>query len=170
VRTLNVSLRREIYRDDAYKIIEWLEDEEISQHLNEHQNVCNSIRQVISRVNMPILTHLFNQGGSFFMVATGDDNMPIGFIRLVPRESEAEIVIVIGDKSKWGQGFGTQAILQALRHGFIEWRVDKIVAKIKHNNKRSHRVFKRIGFKPEKDLAYGKQYCMTINDYLELAA
>jgi RimJ/RimL family protein N-acetyltransferase len=168
MRTLNVRLRREIYAEDAWRIIDWLQDEEITRHLNEHQNVCSSIRQVMQRVNMPVLTHLFNQGGSFFIVTTHDDD-PVGFLRLVPRDTEAEIVIVIGDKEKWGLGLGTGAILQGLKHCFFEWRVEKIVAKIKHGNIRSINVFKKAGFRLERELSKEKQYYITINDFLKLA-
>ena len=61
----SVKLRQEVYSSDAWKIIDWLEDDEVSRYLNESQNVTDSIKQVINRVNMPILTPLFNQEGSF---------------------------------------------------------------------------------------------------------
>ena len=60
-----MKLRQEVYSSDAWKIIDWLEDDEVSRYLNESQNVTDSIKQVINRVNMPILTLLFNQEGSF---------------------------------------------------------------------------------------------------------
>ena len=46
----SVQLRQEVYRSDAWKIIDWLEDDEVSRYLNEDQNVTESIRQVINRV------------------------------------------------------------------------------------------------------------------------
>jgi len=101
----NIRLRQEVFTNDAWKIIDWLEDEEVVEYLNEGQNVCKSIKQVIHNTNMPILTHLFNNDGSFFMVTTKKDE-PIGFLRLVPKPNGAEMVIVIGDREKWGQGLG----------------------------------------------------------------
>ncbi len=65
---------------------------------------------------MPILTHVFNQNGGFFVIQ--DEQQPIGFLRLVPKGSMAEMVIVIGDKEKWGMGFGKNAIIQGLNHAF----------------------------------------------------
>lgn len=168
MKALNVQLRREVYRNDALRIIKWLEDSEVIRYLNEHQNVTNSIKQVINRINMPVMTHLFNQNGSFFMVSSG--NEPVGFMRLVPKVSEAEIVIVIGDKNKWGQGLGSGAIRQGLKHAFFDWRVEKVVAKINIRNERSIKVFKKAGFRHEKELPQEIQFSITMDDFLKLAA
>lgn len=165
----NVQLRQEIYKSDAWKIIDWLEDEEVTKYLNENQNASKSIKQVMERVNMPILTHLFNQDGSFFVITTKKDE-PVGFLRLVPKAKEAEIVIVIGEKEKWGQGLGSNAVFQGLKHAFFTWRTEKVIAKINFKNERSIRVFKKIGFKEEKELQVEMQYSMTINEFLKLAA
>lgn len=61
----NVELRQEVFKSDAAIIASWLEDTEITQYLNEKQNVSKSIKDIMYRVNMPILTHLFNKNGSF---------------------------------------------------------------------------------------------------------
>jgi RimJ/RimL family protein N-acetyltransferase len=165
----NVQLRREVYRSDACLIIDWLEDDEIIKYLNEHQNVTNSILQVINRVNMPVLTHLFNQNGSFFVVDT-EDNKPVGFLRLVPKQKEAEMVIVIGDKDKWGRGLGTNAIKHGLKHAFFEWRVEKVIAKINVMNVRSIKVFEKAGFKHEKRLPREMLFSITMDEYIKLVA
>ncbi|MCM0650722.1 GNAT family N-acetyltransferase [Clostridium swellfunianum] len=164
-----VLLRQEVFSSDAWKLIEWLEDTEITQYLNEKQNVGNSIRQVISRVNLPILTHLFNQDGSFFILTTPEDE-PIGFLRLIPKGNNTEMVIVIGDKKRWGMGLGSSAIFQGLKHAFFQWRSDKVVAKIKFKNERSVRVFKKVGFKKEKELLKEAQYAISIDEFLKSAA
>lgn len=166
MKGFKVQLRQEIYKEDAWKIIDWLEDEEIIRYLNENQNVSKSIKQVIERVNMPILTHLFNQDGSFFIV-TSNKEEPVGFLRLVPKMRGAEMVIVIGDKEKWGQGLGANAILQGMKYAFFNWRVDEIVAKINFKNQRSIRVFDKVGFKREKNLSREIQYCISMDEFLK---
>lgn len=169
MKAFDVQLRQEIYRSDAYRIIDWLEDDEVVRYLNENQNVCSSIRQVIDRVNMPILTHLFNDNGSFFIVTTNEEE-PIGFLRLVPKGKSAEMVIVIGDKEKWGTGLGSNAIRQGLKHAFFYWRVDEVIAKINFKNERSIKVFNKVGFKEERLLQREIQYSMSIHEFLKLAA
>ncbi|EPY6469852.1 GNAT family N-acetyltransferase [Clostridium sporogenes] len=165
----NVELRQEVFKSDASIIANWLEDTEITQYLNEKQNVSKSIKDIMYRINMPILTHLFNQNGSFFMVTTNEKE-PVGFLRLVPKNNIAEIVIVIGDKDKWGKGLGTNAILQGLKHAFFQWRVEEVVAKINFKNQRSRGVFKKIGFTENKELAKEMQYSMSIKEFLQLVA
>ncbi|WP_138204526.1 GNAT family N-acetyltransferase [Haloimpatiens lingqiaonensis] len=164
-----VQLRQEVFKSDACMIADWLKDNEVTQYLNERQNVSRSIEQVIYRVNMPILTHLFNQDGSFFVVTTKEKE-PVGFLRLVPKSSGAEMVIVIGDKDKWGKGLGTNAIFEGLKHAFFNWRVDEVVAKIHCKNKRSQRAFKRLGFTEDKELAKEIQYSISMNEFLQLAS
>jgi len=169
MKACKVRLRQEVFSSDAWKIIEWLEDAEITQHLNERQNVCNSIKQVMNRVRLPVLTHLFNQNGSFFIITTLEGE-PIGFLRLIPQGKNVEMVIVIGNKQKWGMGFGTNAIFQGLKHAFFHWRADKVVAKIKIQNHRSIRVFRKIGFKKERDLIAEALYSMSMEEFLRIAA
>ncbi len=165
----SVNLRREVFEEDAWKIIDWLKDEEVKQYLNERQNVCKSIEQVIYRINMPILTHLFNQNGSFFMITTVKKET-VGFLRLVPKENGAEMVIVIGDKENWGKGLGTNAIFEGLKHAFFEWRVDEVIAKINFENERSKRAFKRVGFTKDKELPKEIQYTISMDKFLKLAS
>lgn len=160
----NVELRQEVFKSDAAIIANWLEDTEITQYLNEKQNVSKSIKDIMYRVNMPILTHLFNKNGSFFMVTTSEKE-PVGFLRLVPKNNVTEMVIVIGDKDKWGKGLGTNAILEGLKHAFFQWRADEVVAKINFKNQRSRRVFRKIGFTEDKELATEMQYSMSIKEF-----
>jgi RimJ/RimL family protein N-acetyltransferase len=159
-----VHLSQEVYESDAWKIIDWLEDMDIIRYLNESQNVCDSIRQVIYRINMPILTHLFNQNGSFFMIA--DHDGPVGFLKLVPNGKTAEMVIVIGDKEKWGRGLGTNAISQGLSHAFFELRMNEVIAKIHFKNERSRRVFKKAGFTEDMELPREMQYSITLDKFV----
>lgn len=164
-----VKLRGEVFKADAWKIISWLEDNEVTQYLNERQNACKSIKEIISRINMPILTHLFNQDGEFFMITEREEES-IGFLRLVPKSKDAEMVIVIGDRDKWGRGLGTNAIFEGLKHAFFTWRVDNVIAKINFKNERSRKVFKNVGFTKDKELLKEIQYSISIKEFLKLAA
>lgn len=164
-----VQLRQEVFKEDAWKIVDWLEDHEVTEYLNERQNVSKSIKDVIYRLNMPILTHLFNQDGSFFMITTKKEET-IGFLRLVPKGKTAEMVIVIGDRDKWGKGLGPNAIFEGLKQAFFHWRVDEVIAKINFKNERSRKAFKKVGFIEDKELAKEMQYSMSIDKFLKLAA
>lgn len=167
MKARSVQLRQEVFASDAWKITDWLEDYEVVKYLNERQNVAESIRQVIQRVNMPILTHVFNQNGSFFIITEKEE--AIGFLRLIPKGRSAEMVIVIGDKERWGIGLGKNAIIQGLKHAFYSWRMDEVIAKINYKNERSIKVFNKVGFKPEKELPREIQYSISIEEFLKIS-
>ena len=164
---LEVSLRQEVTRGDALTIMTWMEDSEVTRYLNELSNISQEIYQTVNRVNMFILTHLFNRNGSFFVVCA-EDNEPIGFIKLVRKVKDAEIVVVIGDKEKWGMGFGTEAIYQGLNQAFFEWRIPRVIAKIDPDNTRSIKAFEKTGFQFEKELAHTNLYSITLDQYIHL--
>ena len=98
-----------------------------------------------------------------------DSDGPVGFLKLIPHGKTAEIVVVIGDKQKWGRGLGTNAISQGLHHAFFELRMNEVIAKINLKNKRSRQVFKRVGFIEQKKLPREMQCSITLDKFISLA-
>lgn len=142
-----VSLRPEITRTHALILMDWLEDERVTRFLSDSSNVSRFIEQAVERTQLPILTHLFNQGGRFFMVYDRND-VPVGFVRLVKAGTDCEIVLVIGDHDTWGRRLGASAIREALKLAFLEMRARQVIAKIHPDNLRSMKAFERCGFLP----------------------
>lgn len=166
MRAQQVMLRQEVTRNDALVIKDWLNNHKVSRYLNESKHITNELSNIINRVNMYILTHLFNRDGRFYMICKENDH-PIGFLKLVHQVNEAEMVIVIGDEDIWGQGFGTASIEQGLQEAFFRLRKQRVNAKIKSDNLRSIRAFKKAGFNFEKDLAGMHIYSLTMDDYIK---
>lgn len=166
MRANQVKLKQEVTRNDAMLIMNWMEHVEITMYLNEVANISFEIKQAIDRVNMIIMTHLFNRDGSFYIINT-NDNKPIGFLKLVRKVKEAEIVIVIGDQKKWGYGLGKASIRQGLNIAFFQWRMQKVIAKINPNNIRSIKAFESAGFKLEKELTHSILFCISLEDYMK---
>lgn len=166
MRANNVRLNQEVTRNDAIVIMNWMENHEVTKYLNEVSNISTEIKQVIDRVNMSIMTHLFNRDGSFFLIHE-DDQHPIGFLKLIRRTSEAEMVIVIGDQKKWGLGLGKLSIRQGLNVAFFQWRIPRVIAKISKKNVRSIKAFEKSGFTYEKELTNSVLLCITQDDYIQ---
>lgn len=162
-----VSLCPEITRSDALKLMDWLEDECVTRHLSDSRHVSRFIQQVIDRVQLPILTHLFNQGGRFFMAYDRDD-VKVGFVRLVKTGPNCEMVLVIGSRDNWGRQLGASAIREAMKIAFFEMRAEKLVAKVHPDNARSLRVFQRCGFLLESQAAGLKCLEVSVARYLRL--
>lgn len=166
MRARQVMLRQEVTRNDAMIIRDWLNNHEVSRQLNESKHITHELCNIINRVNMYILTHLFNRDGRFYMICR-ENNHPIGFLKLVHQVNEAEMVVVIGDEDNWGQGFGSASIEQGLQEAFFQLRKKRVNAKIKSDNHRSIRAFEKAGFNLEKKLIDMYIYSLTMDDYIK---
>ena len=162
-----ISLCPEITRSNALTLMNWLEDERVTCHLSDSRHVSRFIAQVIDRVQLPILTHLFNQGGRFFMVYDRHD-VAVGFVRLVKMGRDCEMVLVIGDRDNWGRKLGASAIREAMKLAFFDMRADKLIAKIHPDNARSLKAFQRCGFLLESETPALTTFALSSARYLSL--
>lgn len=162
-----VSLRPEITRTHALILMDWLEDDRVTRYLSDSRSVSRFIEQAIDRTQMPILTHLFNQGGRFFMAYDRND-IPVGFVRLVKTGPDYEIVLVIGDQDKWGRSFGTSSIREGLKLAFLDMRARNVIAKIHPDNTRSLKAFQRCGFVLQRETPALNWLSLTSGRYLQL--
>lgn len=61
----------------------------------------------------------------------------------------AEIAILLGEKSEWGKGYGTEAVAMMLQRGFGELRLHRIFSGVRVDNLAMRRVFEKTGFSQE---------------------
>jgi regulator of nucleoside diphosphate kinase len=162
-----ISLCPEITRANALTLMDWLEDESVTRHLSDSPHVSRFIQQVVDRVQLPILTHLFNQGGRFFMAYDRRD-VPVGFVRLVRTGRDCEMVLVIGNRDNWGRKLGATAIREAMKLAFFDMRADKLVARIHADNVRSLKAFQNCGFVLESQTPSLKTFTLSSDSYLRL--
>ncbi|MDR0215414.1 MAG: GNAT family N-acetyltransferase [Comamonas sp.] len=160
-----ISLCPEITRANALNLMDWLEDESVTRYLSDSRHVSRFIEQVLGRVQLPILTHLFNQGGRFFMAYDRHD-VPVGFVRLVKTGADCEMVLVIGDREQWGRKLGASAIREGMKLAFFDMRADKLIAKIHVDNARSLKAFLRCGFVLENETPSLKSFSLLSEHYL----
>lgn len=74
---------------------------------------------------------------------------PIGtcqFIDINWRNRSAEVGIMIGEKSVWNQGYGTEAMCLLLAHGFETLNFHRIWLQVLAKNKRGIRAYEKAGF------------------------
>jgi RimJ/RimL family protein N-acetyltransferase len=158
-----IQLRREIYREDIEKLIEWLGDEEVNRYLNEEQNVRTQLRRMLQRSSLRVFSAQFSREGSTFFMITRPGVGPIGFLRLVAKGQDAEVVVVIGDRSQWGRGLGYHAVLRGLYHALFTWRKRRVLATIHRENERSKRLFRRVGMRMVQDLEQEVRYAIDLD-------
>lgn len=162
-----IALCPEITRTNALHLMDWLEDECVIRYLSDSRHVSRFIEQVIGRVQLPILTHLFNQNGRFFMAYDRHD-VPVGFVRLVKTGTDCEIVLVIGNRDNWGRKLGASAIREGMKLAFFDMRAEKLIAKIHPDNTRSVNAFLRCGFLLQGETPTLKSFSMTSARYFRL--
>lgn len=162
-----VSLRPEITRTHALTLMDWLEDERVTRYLSDSRGVSRIIEQAIDRTQMPILTHLFNQSGRFYMAHDRND-IPVGFVRLAKTGPDWEIVLVIGDHENWSRGLGSSTICEGLKLAFFDLRAERVIAKIHPDNTRSLKAFQRCGFLPVRETSTLNSLSMTAGRYFQL--
>ena len=73
----------------------------------------------------------------------------VGLMHIDQRNRSAELGILIGRPDDWGKGFGTEAAILMLRHGFEEMNLHRIHLRVYDYNVRGIKSYAKIGFKEE---------------------
>lgn len=93
-----------------------------------------------------------------------------GFFDFDWRCRSAEFGILIGEKSVWGQGYGTEVTNLMLDHGFGTLNLHRIMLRVYAYNERARRVYEKAGYLLEgtqrdaafKDGAYVDVHIMAV--------
>ena len=72
-----------------------------------------------------------------------------GFFGFDHQAKRAEFGITIGEKSYWGQGFGTEATSLMLDFGFNTLNLQRIALRVFADNERARNVYQKLGFVEE---------------------
>ena len=67
----------------------------------------------------------------------------------------AEVGIMIGEKSIWDKGYGTEVMTLLLRHGFATLNLNRIYLRVYSENKRAIRTYEKAGFVHEGRMRQG---------------
>ncbi|NTV28856.1 MAG: GNAT family N-acetyltransferase [Candidatus Omnitrophica bacterium] len=94
------------------------------------------------------------RSGGYYLIGIflKEGDRHIGNIRLLNIDAvhkRAELGIMIFDRSTWGQGYGTEAILGVVQFAFSSLGLHRIQADYYSVNKASARLFKNAGFTVE---------------------
>lgn len=79
----------------------------------------------------------------------------VGFDQIEWTNRAAEFGIVIGDKSFWNQGYGTETTRLMLKHGFETLNLNRIFLRVYETNPRAIRAYEKVGFVKEGMLRQG---------------
>ena len=132
--------------DDAERYRAWVNDPEIARLIDRAGSVTQAEHEAWYRALVA------SPSAAVFAVDRLSDGALIGIVWLYDihqRHRRAEVRIVIGDKSAWGGGYGTDALRVLARIAFGPLQLEKLWADVLATNPRGAGAFERAGFTRE---------------------
>lgn len=137
---------RAITATDFPQIVAWSKDEEVSRYFEGDYPLC------LEDCPSWLQKAQSDRHNKRFAIVTKDDNEFIGDIELdhiTWRSGDAELRVRIGEKTRWDQGFGTDAVRTLLTHAFLRMNLSRIYLRVYSSNLRALRCYQKAGFKKE---------------------
>ena len=136
-------------REDISRFVAWLNDPEVIQHLLTSYPIS---RVAEERWFEEMVKH--GPAEQVLVIETQIESVwtPLGntsFMNVDWVNRKAEIGIFIGEKSLWGRGYGREAMLLMLRHGFNHMNLNRISLRVHADNLRGIKAYQHAGFLQE---------------------
>jgi diamine N-acetyltransferase len=149
---------RGIERGDLPTFVKWLNDPDVRQGILIHQPISqageeNWFESMIKRPPdehvLGIEVHLPGEAG--LPGGAGGEGQwkligSLAFNDIDWRNKASEFGIMIGDKTYWNQGYGTEAVRLLAKHGFNTLNLNRIFLHVFENNPRAIRAYEKAGF------------------------
>ncbi|HEX9617504.1 MAG TPA: GNAT family protein [Anaerolineales bacterium] len=137
---------RHVEREDLPHFVAWLNDPEVRHGLALYLPLSNAeeenwFTELLKRPGdeQPLVIEVRGEAG-WTMIGNS------GFFKFDWRNRSAELGILIGDKTYWNQGYGTEVMRLLLRHGFTTLNLHRIFLRVFENNPRAIRAYEKAGF------------------------
>jgi [ribosomal protein S5]-alanine N-acetyltransferase len=143
----NIYLREVSLSDVCETYLNWLNDNEVNQFLE--TRFCEQSLGVIKKYVEDVLKA---PDFVFFVIIVKEGQIHIGNIKIGPINKNhgfADVSLFLGDKKRWRQGYGSEAIKLVVRYAFEELNLHRLNAGVYANNIGSIKAFLKSGFKEE---------------------
>jgi RimJ/RimL family protein N-acetyltransferase len=137
---------RAVEREDVQKFHEWVNDPEVTRGLALYlpmsmQDEQNWFEGLAKRdPNQRPLAIEVRKGKAWKLI--GD----CGVFDIELTHHSAELGIMIGDKSEWNKGYGSEAMTLLLRHCFETLNLNRAFLRVYEDNVRAVRSYEKAGF------------------------
>lgn len=137
---------RAIERSDLPLFVGWLNNPEVRQGLA-HYRPFSQVEEERWFENM--LERPGDEHPMVIEISEGDLWRPIGncsYMDIDWRNRLAEVGIFIGEVGLWNQGYGSEAMVLLLKHGFDTLNLNRIFLRVFESNPRAIRCYEKAGF------------------------
>jgi RimJ/RimL family protein N-acetyltransferase len=139
---------RALESSDIERAYTWVNDREVTHYL--------MLRYPMSRSQEEkYLSESSSEGSTFHDVRLAIETLGgvhigmTGLHRARPEDRSAELGIMIGDKSFWSSGYGTDTVQTLLRFGFDTMNLHKVALGVFEFNERAYACYRKCGFVDE---------------------
>ena len=131
--------------DDAAKVFHWERDDEV-WHYDLHRPYSDSMTEFL-----PIFdrNYVHGNGRQFWFIIDDEKHIPIGtitYFNIDYRIGQVEIGLGLGEKTRWGRGYGSEAIRTLVQHLFSTTGLTRIYAETAKANHPARRAFAKANF------------------------
>lgn len=140
---------RAMERDDVSRFYEWVNDPEVTRGLSiflpismvDEMSWFDSLAKRDQK-EKPLAIEV-RKGRSWKLIGN------CGVFEFDPVNSSAELGILIGEKTEWNKGYGTETMLLLARHCFETLNLNRVCLRVYAGNPRAKRSYEKAGFVEE---------------------
>lgn len=144
---------RAIERSDAADLFRWFNDPDLMHFWGLGDPVV-SLTEVQRRIEDWLDDERTLRRPAALVVETLDGES-VGLVILGsyrPEHRSTELSLLIGERERWGQGLGTDALRAVIDACFLTWQMHRLWLRSEAFNERAQRLFRRCGFVQEATL------------------
>ena len=137
---------RSMQKSDLPMVVQWKNDSEIGL----------MVRGTILQTNINTETRRFEKSQRDFdsirLTIDQRDGKPIGFIvisELDKLNQKANLGMLIGEKSLWDKGYGTDSLVTLINYLFNDMELNRIGLEVFDYNIRAQKLYEKLGFVKE---------------------
>lgn len=145
ITTLRLKLKTLNVFNISSNYLSWIQDPEVTQYLE--------VRHAPPRSTIDLLAYIDKMNVDYHSLLLGiflkNAERHIGCIKLGPinaAHKRADIGFLIGEKSFWGQGFASEAIVAMAEYAFAQLGIEKLMAGCYAQNLGSTKALIKAGF------------------------
>jgi ribosomal-protein-alanine N-acetyltransferase len=139
-----VYLRRPMI-NDALRVFHWERDDEVWRY-DPHRPYSRTMPEFLPTFER---NYVHGNGRQFWFIIEDEKHVPIGtitYFNIDHRLGQVEVGLGLGEKSRWGQGYGSEAIRTLVKHLFTFPGVMRLYAETALANHPARRAFAKANF------------------------